>query len=106
MHSPPKSAGTDVAAPRRVDWSPRASRDLIAIFRHTVAENPQAAIEQTEYLIERAEALASSPRLGRPSRWPGRRELVLTRYPYSIYYRVTGTRTYVLRVVHQRRLFP
>ena len=35
-----------------------------------------------------------------------RRELVLTRYPYSIYYRVTGKRAYVRRVVHQRRLFP
>lgn len=106
MHSPPKSAGTDVAAPRCVDWSPRALRDLIAIFRHTVTENPHAAAEQTEYLIRRAEALARSPRLGRLSRWPGRRELVLTRYPYSIYYRVTGKRAYVLRVVHQRRLFP
>ena len=95
-----------MAAPARVDWSPRALRDLIAIYRHTATDNPPAAAEQSEYFIERAEALARLPRLGKLSPWPGRRMLVLTRYPYSIYYRTSGRRVRVLRIVHQRRRFP
>ena len=48
-----------MAAPDRVDWSPRALRDLIAIYRITAADYPRAAAEQGEHIIERAEALAA-----------------------------------------------
>lgn len=95
-----------MAAARRVEWSPRALRDLLAIFRTTAADNPTAATEQSEHVIERAEALARHPRLGKASPWRGRRVLVLTRYPYSIYYRVGKLGARVLRIVHQRRRFP
>jgi plasmid stabilization system protein ParE len=81
-------------------------RDLIAIYRTTAADNKRAATEQTEHLIERAEALPTHPSLGKASRWRGRRVLVLTRYPYSIYYRRSSHGVRVLRVVHQRRRFP
>jgi addiction module RelE/StbE family toxin len=95
-----------MAAHGRVEWSPRALRDLIAIYRYTSSDNPGAAAEQNEHIIERAEALASNPKLGKVSRWPGRRVLVLNRYPYSIYYRQSRHTIRVLRVVHQRRQFP
>ena len=95
-----------MAVPGRVDWSPRALRDLIAIYRTTAADNPRAAAEQAEHIIERAEALARLPRLGKASHWRGRRVLILTRYPYSIYYRTARHGVRVLRVVHQRRRFP
>jgi plasmid stabilization system protein ParE len=52
----------------RVDWSPRALRDLIEIYR---------AIAIEEHIIKRAEALSGQPRLGKASRWRGRRVLVL-----------------------------
>lgn len=95
-----------MAAAGRVDWSPRALRDLIAIYRTTTADNPAAAAEQSEHIIERAEALARYPRLGKASAWRGRRVLILTRYPYSIYYRAVRHGARVVRVVHQRRRFP
>ena len=95
-----------MAAAGRVDWSPRALRDLIAIYRTTAADNSTAAAQQSEHIIERAEALARHPRLGKASAWQGRRVLVLTRYPYSIYYRTVRSGARVLRVVHQRRRFP
>jgi len=95
-----------VAAPGRVEWSPRALRDLVAIYRTTAADNTRAATDQTEHVIERIEALPTHPRMGKASHWPGRRVLVLTRYPYSIYYRRSRSGVRVLRVVHQRRRFP
>ena len=90
----------------RVEWSPRALRDLIAIYRTTASENPVAAKEQSEHIVDRAEALSRHPRLGKASHWRGKRVLVLTRYPYSIYYRLFRQGVRVLRVVHQRRRFP
>jgi plasmid stabilization system protein ParE len=90
----------------RVDWSPKALRDLIDIYRAIAVENPQAALEQAEHIIKRAEALSGQPRLGKASHWRGRRMLVLTRYPYSIYYRTSRRAVQVVRVVHQRRRFP
>ncbi|MCC6532570.1 MAG: type II toxin-antitoxin system RelE/ParE family toxin [Burkholderiales bacterium] len=95
-----------MAAHGRVEWSPRALRDLIAIYRYTLSENPRAAAEQSEHIIERAESLGPNPRLGKPSRLPGWRVLVLTRFPYSVYYRHSQRTIQVLRVVHQRRQFP
>jgi addiction module RelE/StbE family toxin len=90
----------------RVDWSPRALRDLIEIYRTIAIENARAAAEQAEHIVKRAEALSDQPRLGKASHWRGRRVLVLTRYPYSIYYRISKGAVQVVRVVHQRRRFP
>ena len=106
MHSLPKQYSARVAAPGPVEWSPRALRDLVAIYRTAAAADPRAATDQTDHVIERAEALPSHPRMGKASHWPGRRVLVLTRYPYSIYYRRSKSGVRILRVVHQRRRFP
>ena len=95
-----------MAARGRVEWSPRALRDLIAIYRYAAGDNPRAAAEQSEHIIERAKALGLNPKLGKASRWPGRRVLVLNRYPYSVYYRRSQRNIRVLRIVHQRRQFP
>jgi len=84
----------------------RSARSQVAIYRYTLSDNLRAAAEQSEHIIERAEALGPNPRLGKPSRWPGWRVLVLIRYPYSIYYRRSQRKIRVLRVVHQRRQFP
>lgn len=95
-----------MAVAGRVEWSPRALRDLLEIYRVTAADNPRAAREQSEHILDRAEALPRHPRLGKVSRWRGRRVLILTRYPYAIYYRKSQSSVRVLRVVHQRRRFP
>lgn len=49
-----------------------------------------------------AEAIARQPRLGKASHWHGRRVLVLTLYPYSIYYRCFRRSVRVLRAVTER----
>jgi len=91
---------------RRVEWSVRAARDVLAIDSYLSAENPKAAVEVVRYLLERAERLSRFPFLG-PAPGAGRpRKLVLTRYPYNIHYRVTATKVRIARVLHQARRQP
>lgn len=48
------------------------------------------------------ESLRTFSGLGRPSEFPGVRELVLGRYPYVAPYREKGDQVQVLRVLHHR----
>lgn len=92
--------------PKRLEWSVRAARDVLAIDAYLSAENPKAASEVVEHILRRAEQLRRHPFLGK-SLGPGRpRKLVLTRYPYNIHYRLTATKVRIVRVLHQARREP
>jgi toxin ParE1/3/4 len=57
-------------------------------------------VQVIEYL------LADNPHMGRPGRVPGTRELVVTRTPYIVPYRVRGDTLEILRVYHGARRWP
>ena len=91
---------------KQLEWSVRAARDVLAIDLYLSAENPNAAFQVVEHIIERAEQLCRHPFLGR-SLGSGRpRKLVLTRYPYNIHYRLSATKVRIVRVLHQARRAP
>ena len=91
---------------KQLEWSVRAAHDVLTIDAYLSAENPNAALEVVEHIVERAEQLRRHPFLGR-SLGSGRpRKLVLTRYPYNVHYRLTGSRVRILRVLHQARRMP
>jgi toxin ParE1/3/4 len=50
-----------------------------------------------------ASVLGDHPRMGRKGRVPGTRELVASRLPFVIAYRIRLDRIEVLRVIHGRR---
>ena len=50
--------------------------------------------------------LADQPSMGRPGRIAGTRELVVTRFPYILPYRVRGSTIEILRVFHTARKWP
>lgn len=79
---------------------------MLAIDLHISAENPVAAQQVLDYLITQAELLTSFPLTGRIPKPGAPRELVFTRYPYNLIYRVTRTMVRIVRVIHQSRLFP
>ena len=58
------------------------------------------------HIVEAVNALAEMPNRGRPCRWGGTRELVITRTPYLIPYRVRGNTIEILRVFHGAQKFP
>jgi addiction module RelE/StbE family toxin len=86
-----------------VFWLAGALADLSEIMEYIAARNPSAAPKVAAGLHQAAARLGVHPRLGRKGRIAGTRELVVSRLPFVIAYRVRADRIEVLRVIHGRR---
>ncbi len=89
-----------------VEWSVPARRDLIAIADYLAADNPEAALAVIDRIDEAVANLADHPRMGRPGRVSGTRELVVPGLPYIVPYRLREDRAQILRVLHAARKWP
>jgi toxin ParE1/3/4 len=88
-------------------WSPEAIEDLLSIRAYIAEENPAAARRIVLRILHGVETmLAEHPRMGRPGRVPGTRELVISKTPYIVPYRLRGSTIQVLRVYHSARRWP
>ncbi len=90
---------------RVLEWSRRSARDLLEIEAFIARDNPSAADEVISEIINKALLLETSATLGKRSP-SGHRELVLTRFPFTIVYLLRRKAVVVTRVLHQRRQFP
>ena len=82
-------------------WSPEAIDDLAALRAYIAKDDPAAAQRVALRIVESVEMLLSeNPDVGRPGRVPGTRELVISRTPFIVPYRVRGQSIQVLRVYH------
>ena len=90
----------------RVKWLRRALQNLDEEAAYIAQDSPQSAAAFVKHLLASAQMLAQHPQLGRPGRVPGTRELVATRFPYILPYRVRGQNVEVLRVFHTARKWP
>jgi addiction module RelE/StbE family toxin len=90
----------------RLEWSAYALADRMAIFDYIEADSPQAAVVVDERIREQVEVLARFPQSGRPGRIEGTRELVISRTPYVVAYRITENAVRILRVLHGARRWP
>lgn len=91
---------------RQLDWAIGAQRHLIEIETYIEAESPSAALAVVDHILVAAEQLAHFPFTGKVGRQQGIRELVLSRFLYTIFYRIKPAKIQILRVLHQRRKFP
>ena len=91
---------------RRLNWSPRALRDLDDIFDYIAEHNPRAALDVIDRIRERARFLTEHPNAGRMGRLAGTRELILGDLPYVLPYRVAETAVEIIRVLHGARRWP
>ena len=86
-------------------WKPAAIADRKSITAYIAQDNPRAAIDMGDLLIQKAAQLDEHPRLGRVGRVKGTRELVA--HPnYILIYRVVGEAAEVLRVKHAAQKWP
>jgi addiction module RelE/StbE family toxin len=86
--------------PRSVEYSTRAKNHLKNIAEFIAQENPSASLKVSEYLTSSVDELIDFPHTGKP--WQREsRKLVLSKYPYSIIYRVTPAKVIILAVAHQ-----
>jgi len=86
-------------------WRPTAIADRKSITIYIAQDNPRAAIELGDMLMQKAEQLDQHPMLGRAGRVKGTRELVA--HPnYILIYRIVGKAVEVLRVKHAAQKWP
>lgn len=86
-------------------WRPAAIADRKGITVYIAQDNPQAAIDLGDMLMEKAGLLDQHPMLGRIGRVKGTRELVV--HPnYILIYRTVKGVAEVLRVKHAAQKWP
>lgn len=91
---------------RLLEWSIRSSANVADIRDYIANDNPQAAQNVLSEIRRVANSLCAFPMLGHVGRRAGTRELVVTRYPYLIVYRLSPKKAHILAVVHQSRKHP
>jgi len=80
---------------RQIRWTTEASDQLESAIRYIQRENPTAALDVAQPVIDRIEQL---PGLGRPGEIKGTRELVSP--PFVVVYRSTEEIVEILHVWH------
>lgn len=90
-----------------VIWSSEAIDDIESLRAYISQDNPDAALRVARRILDAVETLLpTNPNIGRPGRVPGTRELVISRTPYIVPYRIHDESVIVLRVYHGKRNWP
>ena len=90
----------------RIVWTEPAVHDLAAARAYIDRDNPPVADRQVERVLAAVAGLLQFPEIGRPGRRAGTRELVVSRTPYVVAYRLRADAIEVLRVMHGRQRWP
>ena len=90
----------------RIRWTLAAAADLEHIKDDLTEHYPHLAQSTVLELYETIRSLKSSPHRGRIGRESGTRELVLTRLPYIVAYRVREQDIEVLHIYHTAQWRP
>lgn len=83
---------------RLIRWTTEASGQLEAAVKRIQQDNPTAARNFAQTVINRIEQLAASPGIGRPGEVKGTRELISP--PYVVVYRSTEEIAEILHIWH------
>lgn len=87
-------------------WLKRALNDRDAQLDYIAEDNPLAAVAQGDRIDEQVDQLLLHPKMGRPGRKQGTRELVISRTPFIVVYRIKGKRIELLRLLHGAQKWP
>lgn len=88
-------------------WSPEALQDLREIHAYISQDNPASAKNIVARIVRLVgEQLPPNPKIGRPGRVSGTRELVISNTPFAVPYRIREGNIDILRVYHIARMWP
>lgn len=87
-------------------WTRRALRRLDGIGAYVAEHDARAAGRLVVRIVEQTDRLRLHPRLGRPGRVPGTRELVVSGTPYVVAYRILADDVEVITVLHSAQAWP
>lgn len=83
-----------------------AVNDAMNVADYIDIKNPAAALAVYEEIQHQIARLADHPKMGRPGRISGTRELVLNRTPYIAIYSVSEKAISILRILHGAQKWP
>lgn len=89
-----------------IRWLPQAHRNRFEQLDYIAQDNPLAAIGQDEQIERQVNMLLEHPKMGRPGRVAGTRELVVSNTPFLVIYRLQGQHVEVIRLLHSAQLWP
>ncbi len=90
----------------QIVWLKNALINLDEIAEYISQENPQAASQVVDLIVEQVNQLTAQPSIGRPGRVVGTRELVISNSHYLVPYRIKNNQVEILRVFHTSRKPP
>jgi toxin ParE1/3/4 len=85
---------------RSVKYSSHARAQLLEIHTRITRDNPAAAVRVVKLLTDSVDGLLDFPMLGKAWLKIGTRKLVVSKYPYSIIYKLTPEAVLVLAIDH------
>ena len=85
-----------------IEWEDIAQDDLLAIVVYIAEDNPRAAMALRDEIEKKVNGLREHPKMYRPGRVEGTREIVV-RKNYIVIYKEDGFTVSVLRVLHAAR---
>ena len=91
--------------PPNLNWRASASADLLEIIAYIADDNPDAAQALKDEIESKTAQLPAHPKLYKPGRMKGTREMVI-RPNYVVIYQDTKTEITILRVLHTARQWP
>lgn len=86
---------------KHVEYSTRAKNNLTNIKEFIALDNVSAATRVIESIIEAADGLAEFSTMGKTGEIAGTRELVISKYPYTLIYRLSADKVRIIAVLHQ-----
>jgi len=87
----------------RVRYTLRAQADLDAIYTYLDQRTPSAALSVKHLIERRIASLADFPLAAPVTDDPDVRELTIVRYPYKVYYELSGEEVWILHIRHTAR---
>lgn len=89
-----------------VSWTAQAEAEREAAIYFIAQDNIKAALDQLDEIERQTGLLSGQPNMGRPGRERGTRELVISRTPFIVVYRVAGRRIEIFRFLHGAQNWP
>lgn len=89
----------------KVIWTTEAEQDRADVWDYIAADNPHAAARMDELFSDAANSLTKHPKLGKPGKISGTRELI-PHENYRIVYEIELDTVWVLTLVHIARQWP
>jgi len=87
----------------KLRYSRVAIQDLEGIREYIAKDNPRSAWVVASFIRRSIHVLERWPYHGRATNQKGVRRLVVTNYPYAVYYRITKPAVEILAVRHTAR---